>query len=115
MSNADMRPLPVRVLRLAGWGSLASSLVAFAIGALLGFDELAKIWAVVAGLLLLTAVFAFLGTRPSAAGLAAAMIACTLLFLIPVIGTLLTVAIAIIASQTWPQIREYYGVGGRAA
>ena len=114
MSDAA-RPLPVRVLRLAGWGALTSSLVAFTIGALLEFDELAKIWAVVAGLLLLTAMFSFLGTRPSAGGLAAAMVACTLLFLIPVIGTLLTVAIAIIASQTWPQVRRYYGVGRGAA
>ena len=113
--TAAGRPLPVRVLRLAGWAALASSLAALAIGALLEFDELAKIWAVVAGMLFLTAVFSFLGTRPSAGGLAAAMVACTLLFLIPVVGTVVTVAIAIIASQTWPQVREYYGVGRRTA
>ena len=113
--SVAVRPLPVRVLRLTGWAALAMSLVAFGIGALLEFDELAKIWAVVAGLLFLTAVFSFLGTRPSAGGLGAAMVACTLLFLIPVVGTVLTVAIAIIASQTWPQIREYYGVGRRTA
>lgn len=108
-------PLPVRVLRMTGWATFALSLIAFGIGALLGFDDVAKIWAVVAGMLFLTAVFALLGTRPSAGGLVAGMVACTLLFLIPVVGTMLTVAIAIIASQTWPQVREYYRVSRRAA
>lgn len=113
--SAAARPLPVRLLRLIGWASLLLSIVAFGIGALLNFDELAKIWAVVAGLLFLTAIFSFLGTRPNAGGLAAGMVACTLLFLIPVVGTMTTIAIAMIASQTWPQLREYYGVRGRAA
>ena len=114
MTVAD-RPLPVRVLRLIGWATLGLSLIAFGIGALLGFDDLAKIWAVVAGMLFLTAVFSFLGTRPSTGGLAAGMVACTLLFLIPIVGTVVTVAIAIIASQTWPQLRDYYGLRRRAA
>jgi len=114
VSDAD-RPLPVRVLRLAGFTTLALSLVAFGIGALLRFDELARIWAVIGGILLLTAILSFLGTRPTAAGLAAALLACTLLFLIPFVGTALTIAIAIIASQTWPQLRDYYRVPRRAA
>lgn len=108
-------PLPVRVLRVIGWATLALSLITFGIGGVLGFDDLAKIWAVAAGMLFLTAVFAFLGTRPNAGGLVAGLVACTLLFLIPVVGTVLTVAIAIIASQTWPQLREYYRVSRRAA
>jgi hypothetical protein len=109
------RPLPVRVLRAAGWTALVLALISFGIGGLLEFDELAKIWAVIGGILLLTAIAAFAGTRPSAGGLVSAMIACTLLFFLPPVGTIMTIAIAMIASQSWPQIREYYRVNGRAA
>jgi hypothetical protein len=109
------RPLPVRVLRLAGWATLLLSLVAFGIGAILRFDELAKIWAVVGGILLVTSATAFLGTRPTTGGLVAAMIACALLLLLPPVGTVITIAIALIASQSRPQLREYYGSRRRAA
>ncbi|HJR19381.1 MAG TPA: hypothetical protein VJ922_06655 [Actinomycetota bacterium] len=112
---SESRPLPVRVLGFAGWAALLLSLVAFGIGALLGFDELAKIWAVIAGILLFTAIMAFLGTRPTTGGLVAGLVACTLLLLIPPIGTVITIAIALIASQSWPQIREYYGLRRKAA
>lgn len=109
------RPLPVRVLKLAGWAMLLLALVAFAVGAILGFDELAKIWAVIGGILLVTALLAFLGTRPTAGGLVSAMVACTLLLLLPPVGTVLTIGMAVIASQSWPQLREYYGLRRRAA
>jgi hypothetical protein len=109
------RPLPVRVLKLAGWAMLGFAAVAFGIGAILRFDELAKIWAAVGGILLVTATLAFLGTRPTVGGLAAAMVACTLLLLFPPVGTIITIVIAAIASQSWPQLREYYGLRRRAA
>ena len=102
------RPLGVRVLRVAGWISLGLALVALGIGAILRFDELAKIWLVVGGLLLATAITAFLGARPTRGGLVSALIACTLMLLLPPVGTIVTFVIAIIASQTWPQLRDYY-------
>ena len=105
------RPLPVRVLRFAGWVTLVLAFIAFGIGALLEFDELAKIYAVVGGILLLTSVTAFLGTRPSRAGFVAGMVACTLLIFLPPIP----IIFALIASQTWPQVRDYYGLRRRTA
>ncbi|MEX2554948.1 MAG: hypothetical protein WEB06_04895 [Actinomycetota bacterium] len=109
------RPLPVRVLRLAGWAMLGFAAVAFGIGAILKFDELAKIWAAIGGILLVTAALAFLGSRPTIGGMTAAMVACTLLLLFPPVGTIITIVIAVIASQSWPQLREYYGLRRRAA
>jgi hypothetical protein len=109
------RPLPVRVLKLAAWMMLGFAAVAFGIGAILEFDELAKIWAVIGGILLVTALLAFVGTRPTVGGLVSAMVACTLLLLLPPVGTVTTIAIAVIASQSWPQLREYYGLRRRAA
>lgn len=109
------RPLPVRVLKLAAWVMVAFAGVAFGIGAILEFDELARIWAVIGGILLITAALAFLGTRPSIGGLISAMIACALLLLLPPVGTALTIGIAVIASQSWPQLRDYYGLRRRAA
>lgn len=109
------RPLPVRVLKLAGWAMLAFAGVAFAIGGILKFDELAKIWAVIGGILLITAALAFLGTRPTVGGMVSAMVACTLLLLLPPVGTVLTIGIAVLASQSWPQLREYYGLRRGAA
>ena len=38
------------------------------------------------------------------------MIACALLLLLPPDGTLFTILIAVVASQRWPQLREYYGL-----
>lgn len=104
------RPLPVRVLKLAGWATLVLAAVAFGISAILSFDELAKIWAVIGGILLLTTVAAFIGTRPTVGGLISGLVACALLLLLPPLGTLLTIAIALIASQSWPQVRDYYGL-----
>ena len=108
-------PMPVRFLRIAAWTTLALSVVAFGIGAILGFEELAKIWAVVGAILVLTAAAAFMGTRPSIGGLIAGLVACTLLLLIPPFGTVATIVIGLVASQTWPQVREYYGVKRRVA
>jgi hypothetical protein len=102
------RPLGVRVLRFAGWVSLAMAIVALGLGAILGFDELAKIWLVVGGILLVTTIASFLGARPTRGGLVSALVACTLLLLLPPVGTIFTVVIAIIASQTWPQLADYY-------
>jgi hypothetical protein len=104
----ETRPFCIRILRFAGWASLVFALIAFGIGAILGFDELAKIWLALGVLLLLTAITAFLGARPTRAGLVSALVACTLLLLVPPVGTILTVVIAIIASQSWPELRDYY-------
>jgi hypothetical protein len=109
------RPLPVRVLKVAAWAMLGFAAVAFGIGAILKFDELARIWAVIGVILLATAGLAFMGTRPTIGGLVSAMIACALLLLLPPIGTLFTILIAVVASQSWPQLREYYGLRRRAA
>ena len=102
------RPLAVRVLRATGWLALACSVLATGIGALLGFDELAKIWIAVAVILFLVAGTALLGARPTRGGLASALVACTLLLLLLPVGTVITVALALIASQTWPELRRYY-------
>jgi hypothetical protein len=107
------RPLAVRVLRLTGWIALPAALLAFAIGAILGFDELAKIWAVVAVLLLAIAATAFLGSHASRGGLASGLVCCTLLLLLPPVGTIMTIVIGLIASQTWPELRAYYGLRER--
>lgn len=104
------KPLGVRILRAAAWISLGLSVLTFGIGALLGFDELAKIWLAIAVLLFLTAVTAFLGVRPTRAGMLSALVACTLMLFLPPFGTLLTFVIAIVASQTWPQLRDYYRI-----
>jgi hypothetical protein len=109
------RPLAVRVLRATGVAALVAGIVAMGIGALLRFDELAKIWGVIGGLLLAIALTALLGAKPSRGGLLSGMVACLLmLFLLPV-GTFVTATLAIIASQTWPQLRDYYRLRGRAA
>ena len=102
------RPLAVRVLRVAGWAALVAGVICLGIGALLRFDELAKIWGVLGGLLLLIALTAFAGSRPSRAGLAAGLVACTLMLFLPPAGTLVTVVIAIVASQNREQLRDYY-------
>lgn len=109
------RPLPVRVLKLAAWMMLAFAGVAFAIGAILDFDELAKIWAAIGGILLVTAGLAFLGTRPTVGGLVSALVACTLLLLFPPVGTVITIVIAVIASQSRSELRDYYASHRRAA
>ncbi|MFY9585839.1 MAG: hypothetical protein WAT66_00130 [Actinomycetota bacterium] len=111
----EVRPLAVRVLRVAGLAAAAFGLLAFVIGAILGFDNLAVLWAVVAGLLAAIAAAALAATRPSRAGLASGLVACCLMLLLPPVGTLLTIAIGLLASQTWPQLREYYGVTRRSA
>ena len=111
----EIRPLAVRVLRVAGIAAAVCGVVAFVVGALLGFDNLAVLWAVVAGLLAAIAAAALAGTRPSRAGLVSGLVACCLMLLLPPVGTLLTIAIGLLASQTWPQLREYYGVTRRTA
>ena len=105
---AAPKPAAVRVLRGAALAALAAGLFALGIGAILRFDELAKIWAVVGGVLLAIAVTAYFGTRPNRAGLLSGMVACLLLLILPPVGTLVTVVVAIIASQTWSQLRDYY-------
>jgi hypothetical protein len=108
------RPLAVRLLRGAGWAALGVGGVSLGIGALLGFDELARIWAVIAGILLAAAAAALGGARPGRAGCASALVACALLLLLPPVGTLVVVFIALVASQTWPEVRAYYRIRGRA-
>ena len=103
------RPLAVRVMRLTGWAALPLALIALGIGAILRFDELAKVWAVVAVMLFAIAATAFLASHPSGGGMASGLVCCTLLLLLPPVGTLITIAIALIASQTWPELRAYYG------
>ena len=102
------RPLAIRVLRVVSWISLGLSVVALGIGAILGFDALARIWLAVGLLLLVTAIASFFGTRPTRTGMVSALVACTLMILFPLVGTVLTFVIAILASQTWPQLRDYY-------
>jgi hypothetical protein len=109
--RTDGRPLAVRVLRFAGWLTLLLALIALGIGALNDFDELAKIWAVIGGELLLTALLAFAGTRPTKGGFVAAWVACSVLLFIPPIP----IVIALIASQTWPELRDYYRLRMKAA
>lgn len=110
MSSRE-RPLPVRVLRFGGWFTLLLAGIAFAVGGMNRFDGLAGIWGVIGGELLLTAVFAFWGSRPTPDGFLAALFACALLLLIfP-----LVIAVALVTSQSWPQVREYYGLTRRAA
>ena len=103
------RPLAVRLLRITGWAALGLGAAALAIGAVLRFDELAKIWAVVAVLLGAVGVTAFLGSHPSGGGLASGLVCCTLLLLLPPVGTIITIVVGLIASQTWPELRAYYG------
>ena len=111
----EARPLAVRVLRVAGLASAVFGVLAFAIGAILGFDNLAALWAVLAGLLAAIAAAALIAMRPSRGGLVSGLVACALMLLLPPVGTLLTIAIGLVASQTWPQLREYYGVTRRNA
>jgi len=109
------KPLALRVLRGVGIASAVAGVVALGIGALLHFDELAKIWAVVGGFLLAIAVTALLGLKPSRAGMFFAMLACLLLLVFPPVGTIVTAIIAIIASQSWSQLRDYYQLRRRPA
>ena len=102
------RPLALRVLRVVGVASAVGGVVALTIGALLHFDHLARIWAVVGGFLLAIGVTALLGLKPSRAGMFFGMLACLLLLVFPPVGTLVTATIVIIASQSWPQLRDYY-------
>lgn len=120
--SAIERPLAVRVLRVIGWvGTITGVGLAgpsLAIGGAQGFDELAKIWIVIAAigvLLVLAGVTALLASRPTRAGLACGLVSCTLLLLVLPLGTVLTVVIALIASQSWPQLRDYYGLRRTAA
>ncbi|TMK23375.1 MAG: hypothetical protein E6G68_00175 [Actinobacteria bacterium] len=120
--NAAEKPAAVRVLRTTGWvatiAGLAIAVPSFAIGAANGFDELAKVWVALAAagvLLVLAGVTALLAGRRTPAGLAFGLVSCTLLLLLLPLGTLLTVVIAIVASQSWPQLREYYGLRRRPA
>jgi hypothetical protein len=116
------RPLAVRVLRVVGWvgtvAGLALAVPSLAIGGAQGFDELAKIWIAVAAigvLLFLAGITALLAGRPTRAGMAFGLVSCTLLLLALPLGTVLTVVIALIASQSWPQLRDYYGLRRTAA
>lgn len=111
----ETRPLAVRVLRLAGWAAFGVGLIAVGIGALLRFDEPATIWIVIAAILLLIAATALLGARRWRAGPVFGLIACALMLLLLPVGTLVTIAIALIASQTWSQLRDYYGLRRRTA
>ena len=106
--SANARPLAVRVLRGAGIAALVVGIIAFGIGALLHFDELAKIWAAIGGFLFAIGITALLGAKSSKGGLLSGMIACLLMLVFPPVGTLVTAAIVIIASQSWPQLRDYY-------
>lgn len=122
MTEATVRPLAVRVLRVTGWIGLvlgaALAVPSLTIGGVQGFDELAKAWIVVAAigvLVFLAGVTALLAGRRSPGGLAFGLVSCTLLLLVLPLGTFLTVVIGLIASQTWPQLREYYGLRRRAA
>ena len=115
ITAVPVRPVAVRVLQVAGVAAAILGVLAFAIGAILGFDELAVLWAVVAGLLLAIALAALGGTRPSRAGLVSGLVACGLMLLLPPVGTLLTITIGLVASQTRSQLREYYGLSRRHA
>lgn len=113
----DARPLAVRVLRVTGWvATLVGAAVAIpslAIGGSEGFNDLAVVWALPAGigiLLVLAGVTALLAGRRSAVGLVFGLLSCALLLLLLPIGTVITIAVALIASQSWPQLREYYGL-----
>jgi hypothetical protein len=116
------RPAAVRVLRVTGLVATVAGLAvagpSLAIGAANGFDELAKVWIAIAAagvLLILAGVTALLAGRRTPAGLGFGLVSCTLLLLLLPIGTLLTVVIAIVASQSWPQLRDYYGLRRRTA
>ena len=107
----EARPLAVRVLRGSGWFALVLGLIAFVIGAVEGFNGFAFVWAIIAIELVATALAAFLGTRRSWAGFLWAGVACSLLLFLPPIP----IAIALIASQSWPQLSDYYGIRRRVA
>ena len=121
--TVETKPLAVRVLRASGWvGLVLGALLAvpsLALGAILGFDELARVWfflGVIGVVLILVGVSALGGARPSRGGLTSALVACTLMALfLPGVGWLVTMALVIIASQTWPQLRAYYGLERRAS
>jgi len=120
--TAGARPLAVRVLRIIGWVGTVAGLVvsvpSLAIGGAQGFDELAKVWIAIAAigvLLFLIGITALLASRPTRAGMVFGLVSCTLLLLVLPLGTLLTVVIALIASQSWPQLRDYYGLRRTAA
>ncbi len=117
---ADVRPAAVRVLRFSGWiGTILGAFVAitsFAIGGSHGFDEPA--WAVPAGigtLMVAGGACALLAGIRGPAGLGFGLVACTVFLLLLPVGTAVTVAIAVISSQTWPQLREYYGLSRRSS
>ena len=61
-------------------------------------------------MLLVAGACAFAGARPRRGALAFAMVACLLMLVLPPVGTVLTIVIVIVASQTWPQLRDYYGL-----
>lgn len=113
----DTKPLAVRVLHVTGWvatvAGLAVAVTSLAIGGSEGFADLAVVWVVPAGigiLLVLAGVTALLAGRRSVTGLAFGLLSCTLLLLLLPVGTVITISVALIASQSWPQLREYYGL-----
>lgn len=119
---AEVRPVAVRVLRVAGWAAtglgLATGAVGFAKGASDGFEDLAAGWAVPAAigvLLVLAGIAGLLAGLRNPAGLTSGLVACTIFLLLVPLGTAVTVAIAVIASQTWPQLRAYYRLTRRSA
>jgi len=116
------RPLAVRVLRATGWiatvTGAATAIPSFAVGASTGFGDLARVWvalATIGVILLLAGVTALLAAHPSPAGLGSGLVACTLLLILLPVGTAVTVAVGLIASQSWPQLRDYYGLTRRAS
>lgn len=108
----ELKPLAVRVLHVTGLIALPAAAVSFAIGGALGFDGLARSWAVIGILLAGLAAGSLLATHQSPGGMFAGLIACALLLLLLPIGTLVTILIGLMASQTWPELRSYYRLGG---
>ncbi len=122
MTTTEERPLAVRVLRVAGWiATVVGAVVAvaaFVKGASEDFEDLAAAWALVMGLgilLFLAGVTALLAGIRNAAGLAFGLVSCAIMLVLLPVGTAVTIAVGVIASQTWPQVRDYYRVTRRAA
>lgn len=108
--EAPPRPLAVRVLAACGAAAVLFGFLAFGIGALLRFDEKARIRAVLALLLFGVGATALVGVRPSRLGLASALVCCLLMLFVVPVGAIATAVVAITASQETARLRDYYGL-----
>lgn len=102
------RPGAVVMLQVVGVLSTVLGLILFALGALLGFEELARIYAYLAGVCLVVAPFALLSGWARPPGLVAGLVAMAILLVLVPIGTLTSSLIGFFAIKNKDHIRDYY-------